>query len=65
VSNMFKRLFSEAGYEATVDEVFLQDRWANPQGLRARIMLFLGDPLMEVEVPWKPESLIQNWTVSI
>ena len=65
VSNMLKRLFHEAGYEATVDELFLQDKWAPPRGLRQRIMLFLGDPLMEVEVPWKPESLIQNWSISV
>ena len=65
VSNMLRRLIVAAGYSATVDEVFIQDTWAPPSGLKERILLFFGDPMMEVEVPWKPESLIQNWTVNV
>jgi hypothetical protein len=65
VSSMLGRLLHHAGYQSTVDEFFFQDEWAPPAGLKQKIMLFLGDPLMEVEVPWQPESLIQTWTVSV
>lgn len=65
VANLLRRLFARAGYDAHADEVFLQDAWHGPKGLKDRILLFLGDPLMSVEVPWTPESLVQNWTVDV
>ena len=46
---------------ATVDEYFFQDRWQGPASLKDKILLFLGDPLMTVEVPWEPTTLIQDW----
>lgn len=61
VSSMLIQLLRDGGYDAAADEYFLQDEWEPPRGLRERLLLFLGDPLMEVEVPWRPESLIQDW----
>ena len=65
VSSMLGQLFQAAGYQPTVDEVFIQDQWAGPRGMRQKMLLFLGDPLMEVDVPWVPESLIQSWTLAV
>lgn len=62
VSSMLQSLFRRAGVDAAVDEFFFQDQWEPPQGLAERVLLFLGDPLQRVEVPWRPQSLIQNWT---
>jgi hypothetical protein len=65
VSNMIKRLLALAGYAATADEFFMQDNWQPPSSVQDRLLLFLGDPLNQVEVPWKAESLIQNWNVQV
>ena len=65
VANMLRQLFAKVDYAASTDEVYLQDAWHGPTNLKDRILLFLGDPLMTVEVPWTPESLIQNWAVDI
>lgn len=63
ISNMLRRLFVQAGYQVAVDESFLQDTWHPPRGLPQQVLLFLGDPLNQVDVPWVPETLIQNWSV--
>lgn len=46
-------------------QVFFQDEWQPPMNLKERILLFIGDPLMQVEVPWEPQSLVQNWSVDV
>ena len=46
---------------ATVDEYFFQDLWRGPTSVVDKILLFLGDPLMTVEVPWEPTTLVQDW----
>lgn len=55
-------VLEEGGYStATVDEYFFQDKWQGPKSLKDQILLFLGDPLMTVEVPWEPTTLVQDW----
>lgn len=66
ISSMLMQLFVAAGYGASVDELFIQDQWGGPKSLKDKVLLFFGDPLlMEVEVPWIPQSLVQNWTLSV
>eukprot|EP00892_Ulva_mutabilis_P005388 jgi/Ulvmu1/3220/UM015_0261.1 len=65
VSSILQSLLKDAGYSSSVDEVFFQDEWQPPKSLKDRIVLFFGDPLMQVEVPWEPQSLIQNYTVDV
>ena len=65
VSSMLQSLFRRAGVNAAVDEFFFQDQWEPPQGLAERALLFFGDPLQRVEVPWRPQSLIQNWAAAV
>jgi hypothetical protein len=45
----------------TVDEFFYQDVWSGPASLGDRVLLLLGDPLQRVEVPFSPQTLVQNW----
>lgn len=55
------RLLELAGYgSSTVDEYFYQDEWQGPSKLSDRILLFLGDPLEQVDVPFTPTTLILN-----
>lgn len=58
------RLLGCAGYPgASVDEYFYQDEWQGPAKVSDQILLFFGDPLQVVDVPWVPQSLVQNWTL--
>ena len=61
VSSTLCELLRDAGYTPTVDEFFLQDTWQQPKGLSQQLLLLFGDPLNVVDVPWLPQSLIQNW----
>jgi hypothetical protein len=49
------------GGGAAVDEFFYQDAWSGPSALGDRLLLLLGDPLQQVEVPFTPQTLVQNW----
>lgn len=46
------------------DEFFFQDEWQGPQSIRDWLLLQFGDPLQNVEVPWEPTSLIQDWRLT-
>jgi len=43
---------------AVLDETYFQDRWQSPPALRDRVLLALGDPFFQVEVPFVPDVLI-------
>lgn len=59
------RLLQLAGYSTSVvDEYFYQDEWQGPSRLSDRILLFLGDPLEQVDVPFTPTTLVQNYTLN-
>ena len=67
VSSMISRLLYCSGYgrgNTSVDEYFFQDAWSGPTRLQDKVLLFFGDPLQLVDVPWAPTTLVQNWTVS-
>lgn len=64
VSSMLLTLLFTAGYNtAAVDEYFYQDYWQGPSRTADKLLLLFGDPLQQVEVPWTPTSLVQNWTI--
>jgi hypothetical protein len=46
-----------------VDEYFYQDYWSGPESTADKLLMMFGDPLQQVEVPWNPTTLVQNWTV--
>jgi hypothetical protein len=62
---MMMQLLKDAGYESVgVDEYFYQDYWSGPQSLGDKVLLLLGDPLQQVDVPWKPTTLVQDWQIA-
>ncbi|GFH08185.1 uncharacterized protein HaLaN_03106 [Haematococcus lacustris] len=62
VSLMISLLLKEAGYSrAEADEFFYQDAWQGPTSLQDQLLLFLGDPLEQVGIDFKPSTLVQNW----
>jgi hypothetical protein len=65
ISSMLVQLLASGGYgNAAADEYFYQDYWSGPQKVADKVLLLLGDPLQQVEVPWTPETLVQNWTLN-
>ncbi|KAL6760300.1 hypothetical protein V8C86DRAFT_2556694 [Haematococcus lacustris] len=62
VSLMISLLLKEAGYSrAEADEFFYQDAWQGPTSLQDQLLLFIGDPLEQVGIDFKPSTLVQNW----
>lgn len=62
VSGMLQHLLAAGGYSnAIVDEYFYQDYWSGPTGTADKLLLLFGDPLQQVQVPWTPTTLVQNW----
>lgn len=62
VSSMMAALYAAGGYSgAGADEYFYQDAWSGPSALSDRVLLLLGDPLQQVEVPFTAQTLVQNW----
>ena len=43
---------------AVIDETYFQDTWQSPSALSDRLLLALGDPFFQVEVPFVPDVLI-------
>jgi hypothetical protein len=65
VSSMIGALLKSAGYSSvTADEYFYQDYWAGPSSAADKLLLLLGDPLQQVDVPWTPTTLVQNWVLA-
>ncbi|KAK9866449.1 hypothetical protein WJX84_012457 [Apatococcus fuscideae] len=61
-SSMLQAVLAAAGYPAAAaDEFFFQNKWQGPSSLKERILLFLGDPLQQVGVPFNPTTLVQDW----
>lgn len=61
-SSLLAAVLAAGGHpDATTDEFFFQDQWQGPKALADKALLFFGDPLQTVEVPWVPTSLIQDW----
>lgn len=64
VSSMLAALLHAGGYHsASVDEYFYQDYWQGPSRAADKLLLLFGDPLQQVDVPWTPTTLVQNWTI--
>ncbi len=64
LSALMGALLAAAGYPgAAADEYFAQDGWSGPEGGVGRLLLLLGDPLQQVDVPWTPTTLVQDWSV--
>ena len=51
-------LLRAANRPAVIDETYFQDNWQSPSALRDRVLLALGDPFFQVEVPFVPDVLI-------
>ena len=49
--------------QVQVDEYIYQDTWQEPSSAWDRALLLLGDPLEQVQLPFTPTSLIQNYVV--
>jgi hypothetical protein len=62
-SSLISALLHAGGYSPVVDEYFYQDSWSGPQSTADKLLLLFGDPLQQVEVPWYPTTLVQNWTL--
>lgn len=60
-----EELCHAAGFPGTTTkyEVFFQDAYQPPKSLADRLLLFAGDPLFLVEVPWQPTSLIVDFAI--
>lgn len=63
VSSLIAALLHQQGYAPMVDEYFYQDYWSGPENKLDKLLLLLGDPLEQVQVPWNPTTLVQNWTL--
>lgn len=64
ISSLISALLRSGGYSPVVDEYFSQDAaWRGPQSAGGKLLLLLGDPLNQVDVPWDPDTLVQNWTL--
>eukprot|EP00882_Tetradesmus_deserticola_P020951 GHRQ01022644.1.p1 GENE.GHRQ01022644.1~~GHRQ01022644.1.p1 ORF type:complete len:196 (+),score=84.50 GHRQ01022644.1:453-1040(+) len=65
VSSMLAALLAAGGYSAeSVDEYFYQDSWQGPSSAAGKLLLLFGDPLQQVDVPWTPTTLVQDWTLA-
>ncbi|KAF6256925.1 hypothetical protein COO60DRAFT_59654 [Scenedesmus sp. NREL 46B-D3] len=65
ISSMLAALLAAGGYSAeAVDEYFYQDSWQGPSSAAGRLLLLFGDPLQQVDVPWTPTTLVQDWTLA-
>jgi hypothetical protein len=62
VPSALAALLRAAGRPAAVDETYFQDAWQSPPALRDRLLLALGDPFFEVEVPFTPDTLVLDCT---
>jgi hypothetical protein len=63
-SSLLAALLQAGGYGAAgVDEYFYQDYWSGPESTADKLLMMFGDPLQQVEVPWNPTTLVQNWAV--
>jgi hypothetical protein len=51
-------LLRATGRPAVIDETYFQDNWQSPAALSDRVLLALGDPFFQVEVPFVPDVLI-------
>lgn len=65
VSSLIAALLESSGYTPVVDEYFYQDYWSGPQSTAGKLLLLFGDPLQQVDVPWNPTTLVQNWSVFV
>lgn len=64
ISSILAALLHTAGYSsAAADEYFYQDYWQGPSRAADKLLMMFGDPLQQVEVPWTPTTLVQNWTL--
>lgn len=64
VSAMLAHLVTGAGYaDVAADEYFVQDDWSGPKNNADALLLLFGDPLQQVDIPWYPTTLVQDWSV--
>ena len=58
-------LLRGAGRPASaVDETYFQDAWQSPPRLSDRLLLALGDPFFQVDVPFTPDTLVLDVALS-
>lgn len=53
-------VFEAAGLSVTCDETFFQNEWQSPSDLKSKLLLFIGDPLFQVDVPFTPDTLVME-----
>lgn len=60
-----RKLLNAAGYKEAnwSDLYFFQDAYRPPASLKDKVLLFFGDPLMNVEIVWEPTSLLIDYTL--
>jgi hypothetical protein len=64
VSSMLLAILGFSGYgRSQVDEYFYQDYWSGPTNMSDKLMLMLGDPFEQVDIPWVPTTLVQDWVL--
>ncbi|GAX78310.1 hypothetical protein CEUSTIGMA_g5752.t1 [Chlamydomonas eustigma] len=64
VSSMLFTIFELTGYGSSqVDEYFYQDYWSGPAKMSDKLLLMLGDPFEQVDIPWVPTTLVQDWVI--
>jgi len=48
----------KCGFKTDADEFILMNKWEGPKTLQGKILKSIGDPLFQVGVPFKPDSLV-------
>uniref|UniRef100_A0A383VZF7 Uncharacterized protein n=1 Tax=Tetradesmus obliquus TaxID=3088 RepID=A0A383VZF7_TETOB len=62
---MTTALLAAGGYTPeSVDKYCYQDSWQGPSSAAGKLLLVFGDPLQQVDVPWTPTTLVQDWTLA-
>jgi len=61
VSSVLGAFLEDRGFESAVDEYIFQDQWTGPRTLGGKALLLFGDPLQQVDVPFQPNAILQEW----
>eukprot|EP00963_Diacronema_lutheri_P010443 scaffold1052_cov339-Pavlova_lutheri.AAC.59 len=61
VSSVLGAFLEERGLGSAVDEYIFQDQWTGPRTLGGKVLLYFGDPLQQVDVPFQPNAILQEW----
>lgn len=61
VSSVLGAFLEDRGFGSAVDEYIFQDEWTGPRTLGGKVLLLFGDPLQQVDVPFQPNAILQEW----